>query len=1169
MTRSVTLVAGALAALAAALAVSLAPAQPTSGSPLAPPTNGPKHADPGYSAIVGATVHVSPDESYEQATIVIRDGRIVSVQAAATPRGDGKPNPPPAPAGARVFDATGLHVYAGLIDAYVEVDAPKPDAGSPGMHWNTLVTPHRAALDGAGIAESDKESLRALGFVAAAAAPKGGVFRGSGAVVSLAPTPADKSLGEPPVYNTHAFHSLGFETSGWSSGAYPTSHMGVMALLRQTLIDADWERSVAGTKLDTAPSALTPLHAIAAPLLFDADDPLEALLARRIQREHDTGHVLIVGGGSEYQRLDPIAKMDATLVVPLRFPDKPDVSSIGSIDAIDLDRLMAWEQAPTNARRLVAAGADVCITTSKLPKGQKFAANIRNAIKHGLSERDALAALTTNPAKALGVADKLGTIQNGKVASLVVADGPLFDEDTTILDVWTDGQRHVVNEPQGDSLAGEWDLVIDAGIRATLTITDPKSPGKKGKPKVKLTSEDSTGATTEHDAGAVSADHDSLSFTVKLPALAGDSPIIFSGVLSDGALTGAMMRPAGAPAQWRATRVGKAEPETSPFEGDWTLKVGEFFSMEFSVKGDKVNTKQGETKGEGRDVAITGDRISFLVDDAEGAGTYSITGVLVDDEIMGKGSDPQGNTFSWIGARKVDEPETADVPDPVGAPFGAYAMESLPDLPDYVVITGATIWTSSGEGVLDPADYENGTLVVVKDGKIDYVGANKDIRFPADASIVRLDAAGLHMTPGLIDAHSHTGLFRFGVNEAGQAVTTECWIGDSLDPGFINWYRQLAAGVTTANLLHGSANPMGGKSQTVKVRWGAPDAEAMFFEDAPKTNVKFALGENVKQSNWGDNNTTRYPQTRMGVETLMRDRFQAAKEYMDAESKLGLGFRRNLELETLAEVLRGDRLVHCHSYRQDEILMLCRIAEDFGFKIGAFQHGLETYKVADVVKQHAIGASIFSDWWAYKVEVQDAIPYAGPINEEVGLLTSYNSDSDELARRMNIEAAKAVKYSGGRITPEVALRFVTINPAIQLGIEDRVGSIEAGKDADLVLWNAPPLSNRAKPTHVWIDGREYFSLEADKAHRRRIASERERLIAKLLADDMPGDKKNANDADESDEQEPEMVDTPPRASLLARYTRDQLHRAANPRPGDCGCNTIIPTIYFEKLEMNQ
>jgi len=399
--------------------------------------------------------------------------------------------------------------------------------------------------------------------------------------------------------------------------------------------------------------------------------------------------------------------------------------------------------------------------------------------------------------------------------------------------------------------------------------------------------------------------------------------------------------------------------------------------------------------------------------------------------------------------------------------------------------------------------------VWIADGKIRAVGSMDSA--PDMDGVRVVDLAGGHVTPGLIDAHSHTGLFRFGVNEAGQAVTAECRIGDSLDPGHINFYRELAGGVTTANLLHGSANPIGGQNQIVKLRWGASRPEDMFFEGA-MPGIKFALGENVKQSNWGDRFTTRYPQTRMGVETLMRDRFEAARAYAAGHD------RRDLELEALAEVLSGDRLVHCHSYRQDEILMLCRIAEDFGFEIGTFQHGLEVYKVAEAVREHARGASIFSDWWAYKVEVQDAIPYAGPVQTRAGVLTSYNSDSDELARRMSWEAGKAVKYSDGKITGSDALAFVTINPAVQLGIADRVGSIEVGKDADLAIWTGSPLSSLSRCVGTWVDGREYFSVERDAAHRARIKAERERLIQKAL--DAPG---RDGDADDEEVDEPDRV----------------------------------------------
>jgi N-acetylglucosamine-6-phosphate deacetylase len=317
-------------------------------------------------------------------------------------------------------------------------------------------------------------------------------------------------------------------------------------------------------------------------------------------------------------------------------------------------------------------------------------------------------------------------------------------------------------------------------------------------------------------------------------------------------------------------------------------------------------------------------------------------------------------------------------------------------------------------------------------------------------------------------------------------------IGDVTNPDAISWYRQLGGGVTAVNNLHGSANPIGGQNQVNKNRWGVANPDDMHFEGA-KPGIKFALGENVKRSRSTTN--TRYPDTRMGVESFIRDRFTAAREYA-AAMKTESPPRRDLELECLAEILAGERLVHCHSYRQDEILMLARLSAEFGFQLGTYQHGLECYKVADAVRESARGASLFSDWWAYKIEVQDAIPQAGPILHEQGVVVSFNSDSDELARRMNVEAAKAVKYGGLR--PEEALKFVTINPAIQLDVASRVGSLEEGKDADFAIWSGDPLSSLSRCEATFVDGRELFSLEKDAEHRKRIASERQRLIQKVM-----------------------------------------------------------------------
>jgi imidazolonepropionase-like amidohydrolase len=372
----------------------------------------------------------------------------------------------------------------------------------------------------------------------------------------------------------------------------------------------------------------------------------------------------------------------------------------------------------------------------------------------------------------------------------------------------------------------------------------------------------------------------------------------------------------------------------------------------------------------------------------------------------------------------------------------------------------------------------------------------KGLAAPKDAVII--DARGKHVTPGLIDCHSHAAITG-GVNEGSHNVTAEVRIQDVLNADDEVIYRQLAGGLTAADLLHGSANAIGGQNCVVKWRYGE-DPEGLKMKGA-KPGIKFALGENPKQSNWGPQNNNRYPQTRSGVEQLIRERFLAAQDYMKAMDewrsgrRKGLPPRRDLQLDALVEVLRGERLVHSHAYRADEILMLIRLAEEFRFTVGTFQHVLEGYKVADEIAAHGAGASTFSDWWAYKFEVYDAVPYNGAIMWDRGVVVSFNSDDDELARRLNLEAAKAVKYGG--VPEEEALKFVTLNAARQLAVADRVGSLEPGKDADFVVWSGHPLSTYSVCEETWVDGRKYFDRAEDLAGREALAAERKALIEKI------------------------------------------------------------------------
>jgi imidazolonepropionase-like amidohydrolase len=449
--------------------------------------------------------------------------------------------------------------------------------------------------------------------------------------------------------------------------------------------------------------------------------------------------------------------------------------------------------------------------------------------------------------------------------------------------------------------------------------------------------------------------------------------------------------------------------------------------------------------------------------------------------------------------------------------FPALAGEKL--APEVILVRNATIWTQGPDGVLDDHD------LLVKDGKIAKIG--KDLKAPRDAWVI--DAEGRHVTPGLIDCHSHTAI-RGGVNEGSNNITAEVRINDVINPDDINIYRQLAGGLTVAHQLHGSANSVGGQDAVIKLRWRST-RDAMLMEGA-WPGVKFALGENPKRSNFRSSQIPqRYPQSRMGVNQSIRDRFLEALDYKREWAEYdGLSAgeqarreppRRDIQLDAIIEILDGERRIHSHSYRQDEILALLRLTEEFGIKIATFQHVLEGYKVADELAAHGAGASTFSDWWAYKLEAYDAIPYNGALMHDRGVNVTFNSDSSELARRMNLEAAKAVKYGG--VPPAEALNFVTLNAAKQLGIEDRVGSLEKGKDADLVLWSGDPLSVYSMVLETWVDGVQEFSREKDLARRDEVAALRAEMIERI----KNGDKKKEEEEGEKEDTEQGKAETEP------------------------------------------
>ncbi len=420
-----------------------------------------------------------------------------------------------------------------------------------------------------------------------------------------------------------------------------------------------------------------------------------------------------------------------------------------------------------------------------------------------------------------------------------------------------------------------------------------------------------------------------------------------------------------------------------------------------------------------------------------------------------------------------------------------------PETPAQVLVRNATVWTQTQDGILEDTD------VLVEKGKVKAVGR----ALAAGPGALVIDGTGRHLTPGIIDAHSHSATEALDLNEGVNSISAEVRVSDVLDPRSRDIYLQLAGGVTTAHVLHGSANAIGGQNAVLKYRWGATRAADLLFAGAP-ASIKFALGENPTQAAFRSGmpgSNPRYPATRMGVAALVHASFAEAAQYRDEwrrydalskrERQRTVPPRRDLRMEALVEVLEGRRLVHAHSYRADEILMLIRMAEDAGIRIGTFQHALEGYRVADEIAAHGAGGSTFSDWWSYKAEAFDAIPWNAALMAERGVLTSLNSDNADLARRLNLEAAKTIRYGGlGR---QQALDMVTVNPARQLGIDGRVGSIAAGKDADLVLWSGDPLSVYTVADLTFVDGRLRFSREADQAHRATVVGARARLVAEV------------------------------------------------------------------------
>lgn len=965
------------------------------------PTNGAPDQRPECFAFNNARIVVSPTQTLEKATLVIRNGYIEAV-------GINVPIPPDAV----LMNMNGKTLYPSFIDMdsdYGMPDLPLPQTGLPfqqqafrpqmessvkgAYHWNEAMKPEKEAVKIFTANPVKADELRKIGFGAVVSHYHDGIARGASVCVSLAEGKEHLLIIKDRAAAHYAF------AKGSSRQDYPSSIMGVIALMRQTFLDAEWYKK----SRTSAPNKTNPNLAFDAwnanadlPQVLESGSRLNTLRADKTGDEFGV-QFIIRGSGDEYQRIQDMKATKASFILPLNFPVPFAIEDPLTALNVQLTQLKHWELAPTNPAALEKAVIPFAFTTSSLRAKTEFPAAIQKAIQYGLSKQAALAALTTAPAQLLKLSDKLGTLEKGKIANILVVSGDIFDKETVLLQNWVQGKVYEYISPAISDLRGTYTLSLNGIGDYTLTLKGALS-------------------------GPLQSETVKSGDTVKIPT-----------VLERSANTIVL-------------RFGR-EPRA-------------------------------------KDVL----RLSAIVSQQQG------------ESWTGRGEDEKGAWFTWSARRAKDytpEPAKPDTTKPLadlGAitmPFGEYGLKSAPKQ-ETVLLKNATVWTNEKDGILKNTD------VLLKNGKIAAVGKNL-----SESGAKVIDATGKHVTPGILDEHSHIAISG-GVNEGTQSNTAEVRIGDVINPEDVNIYRQLAGGVTSSHLLHGSANAIGGQTILTKLRWGV-SPETMKFENADGF-IKFALGENVKQSNWGDFSRERFPQSRMGVEQVMVDAFTRAREYEAAwktynalpvkDKAAAVPPRKDLELETMVEILNKKRFITCHSYVQSEITMLMRVAEQFGFTVNTFTHILEGYKVADQLKKHGANASSFSDWWAYKMEVLDAIPYNGAILHAMGVNVAFNSDDAEMARRLNQEAAKAVKYGG--VPEEEAFKFVTLNPAKMMHVDNRVGSVKVGKDADVVVWSDNPLSVYAQAEKTFVDGILYFDREQDKTLREEIRTERARLIGKMI-----------------------------------------------------------------------
>jgi N-acetylglucosamine-6-phosphate deacetylase len=1023
---------------------------------------------PNVYALRGAKIVSNTAPPIENGVIVVRNGVIAALGDSNTP----------IPADAEVIDASGHTVYPGFIDAFSSLGMPA-QANDPAYasyergntHPNAQIRPERQATV---LMQPDSGQLsrwRRAGFAVAHIAPPHGILSGQSAVISLNTGSAAELVVVPQVGVVMNLRGRGAFEGG---GGYPSSLMGAIALVRQTFYDAQhqqqaWQAYLRDPNgkprpaMNRALEALQPVLERKLPLLAIANNAEDIRRVLRIADEFNL-KVVIVGGLEAAKVADELKRRNVPVLLSMEMPEP--LRSYDPLSPPTLTSLRNRALAYQNAAILHEQGVRFAFTTEGLGDPERLLRNIRTAIANGLPKDAALRALTLTPAELLGIQDKFGDLAVGKTASFVVIRGELFEPRARIEFVFADGKRFKASEG------------TQAAAAPTPPFRRPRNWDAENTASLQEASccyHHAHGSTLTH---MQSHDHEAHECQSECQTLLQRNHEVME----------------------RRHEVMDAASEVMEHRHEVMDAASEVMDAASEVM---------EHRHEVMDAA------SEVMDAA------SEVMETLHEFSLGSGNPLEGNPRRLVGYLQASFGEASgmiaspqDSPRESGAPQAEPSQERRQDSPDDApvlprvkltpimpppadehntwLIRNATVWTLAHDKPLPNTD------VLVVDGKIAAVG--KNLTAPPNARVI--DGTGKHLTPGLMDCHSHTAISG-GVNEGTNVCTAEVRIQDVINPEDVNIYRQLAGGLTGALMLHGSANVIGGQSITVKWRWGKP-ADELIFKEAP-SGIKFALGENVKRSNFRATGPQRYPASRMGVEQVIRERFLAALDYKRHWEEYRAGKRplppqRDLQLDALVEILEGKRLIHCHSYRQDEILMLLRVCEEFGVRVGTLQHVLEGYKVANEIARHGAGASSFSDWWAYKIEVYDAIPHNGAIMWERGVVVTFNSDSNELARRMNTEATKAVKYGG---VPEVeALKFVTLNVAKQLGVDRYVGSIEVGKHADLALWSDHPLSGYAVCEKTFVDGVLYFDRERDRAWREELEKERQEYLKGLRAESV-------------------------------------------------------------------